>query len=135
MRLSYPAIFYPADEGGYTVVVPDLPGCVTEGDDLAEAILMGIDAASGWILGEIEDNLPVPPPTPLNAVKPNKGQGAFVNIIALDIDEFARKHGKRTVKRSITIPAYLNTFAESQNINVSKFLQESLAEKYRQAHL
>ena len=44
MKLTYPAIFYPWEKGnGYTVEVPDLPGCVTEGDTLAEAILMGID--------------------------------------------------------------------------------------------
>ena len=56
MKLVYPAIFTPFDEGnGFTVEVPDLPGCVTEGDNLVEAIEMGTDAASGWILGEIED--------------------------------------------------------------------------------
>lgn len=56
MKLLYPAIFTPFDDReGYTVVVPDLPGCVTEAGSLIEAIEMGIDAASGWILGEIED--------------------------------------------------------------------------------
>lgn len=59
MKLIYPAIFYPFEEGnGYTVIVPDLPGCVTEGDTLAEAILMGTDAASGWVLDELEDGNP-----------------------------------------------------------------------------
>lgn len=56
MKLVYKAIFTPFEDGeGYTVEVPDLPGCVTEGDSLAEAIEMGQDAASGWILGELED--------------------------------------------------------------------------------
>lgn len=54
MKLLYPAIFTPFDDReGYTVVVPDLPGCVTEAGSLIEAIEMSIDAASGWILGEI----------------------------------------------------------------------------------
>jgi predicted RNase H-like HicB family nuclease len=68
MKLIYPAIFYPCEEGGYTVNVPDLPGCVTEGDTLAEAMLMGIDAASGWILGEIEEGEPVPQPSSIENI-------------------------------------------------------------------
>ena len=56
MKLIYPAIFTPFDDSdGFTVEVPDLPGCVTEGDSLVEAIEMGTDAASGWILDEIEE--------------------------------------------------------------------------------
>ena len=56
MKLIYPAIFYPFEEGcGYTVEVPDLPGCISEGKTLADAILMATDAACGWILDELED--------------------------------------------------------------------------------
>jgi predicted RNase H-like HicB family nuclease len=50
MKLVYPACFYPDSDGSYTVVVPDLKGCVTFGKDFAEAIDMAVDAASGWIL-------------------------------------------------------------------------------------
>ena len=50
MKLVYPAIFTPCiEKEGYTVVVPDLPGCVSEGATLAEAIEMGSDAASGFL--------------------------------------------------------------------------------------
>ena len=56
MKLIYPAIFTPClEKEGYTVTIPDLPGCVTEGDSLLHAIEMGIDASSGWILGELEE--------------------------------------------------------------------------------
>ena len=56
MKLVYPAIFYPDENGtGYTVEIPDLKGCTTEGDTLADAILMGTDAACGWLLDELED--------------------------------------------------------------------------------
>ncbi|MBF1687546.1 MAG: type II toxin-antitoxin system HicB family antitoxin, partial [Selenomonas sp.] len=49
MNLVYPAIFYADDESSaYAVVVPDLPGCVSGGNSLSEAIAMGEDAASGW---------------------------------------------------------------------------------------
>lgn len=61
MKLAYPIILIPfEDGGGYTVEVPDLPGCVTEGRDLAEALFMAQDAASGWVLTELEDGRPAP---------------------------------------------------------------------------
>jgi predicted RNase H-like HicB family nuclease len=95
MRLNYPAVFYPEDEAeGYTVVVPDLPGYTSCGDSLAEAILMGIDAASGWIHSCIEDGRDVPPARRIEDVEHDEDIGAgFVNWIALDIEAFAEKHG------------------------------------------
>ena len=95
MKLSYPAVFYPEDEGeAYTVVVPDLPGCMSCGDNLAEAILMGIDAASGWIRTSLEDGEDIPPPSPLESIKPDEEIGVgFVNWIALDIEAYAKKYG------------------------------------------
>lgn len=68
MKLLYPAIFYPFEDGkGYAVEVPDLPGCVSEGDDLAEAILMATDAACGWVLDELEDGKEAPIANDLSA--------------------------------------------------------------------
>ena len=60
MKLVYPALFTPFEDGsgGYTVEFPDLPGCVTEGEDMAEALFMAEDAASGWVLTELEDGNP-----------------------------------------------------------------------------
>lgn len=63
MKLLYPACFYPCEDkpGAYTVTVPDLPGCISESDTLEEALAMATDAASGWVLDEMEDGHPVPP--------------------------------------------------------------------------
>jgi len=133
MKLSYPAIFYPCEEGGYTVVVPDLPGCVTEGDTLAEAILMGIDAASGWVLDELEDGRPAPKASPIDAIKPDE-EGGFVNVLALDMDDYAAKYGESQVNGNFTIPAYLNTFAKEQHIDYSKVMQDSLNDMYQRQH-
>ena len=83
-KLIYPAIFTPDKDGGYTVVVPDLPGCVTEGDDIEESISMAEDAASGWILGELEEGNSVPPPSSLIDIE--VPDGSFKSLIALDID-------------------------------------------------
>ena len=86
MKLIYPAVFYPFSDGsgGYTVEIPDLPGCVSEGSDLAEAILMGTDAASGWILDEWESGNAVPPPSDRDNVAVR--DGGIVNLLVLDMD-------------------------------------------------
>jgi predicted RNase H-like HicB family nuclease len=132
MQLTYPAIFYPWDDGdGFTVEVPDLPGCVSEGDSLAEAIFMGTDAASGWVLDELEDGKPIPKESNVKDIKPD--EDGFVSILVLDMDTYAEKYGNKAIRKNLTIPAWLNTFAESQNINFSKVLQKSLTELYEKS--
>lgn len=126
MKLIYPAIFKPFSDqsGGYVVEFPDLPGCVTEGKDLEQAIEMGIDAASGWILGELEDGKLIPKASEYAEIAAqNEG---MVNMLLLDIDAYEEKYGEKAVRKNLTIPAWLNTFAEKNNINFSKLLQEAL---------
>lgn len=126
MKLVYPAIFTPYEDGsgGYLVEFPDLPGCVTGGDDLAEAIFMAEDAASGWVLTELEAGKKVPKETKVNDI--NVPKGSMVNVVALDMDAYAAKYGSNAVKKTLTIPAWLNTFVEENNISCSKVLQEAL---------
>ncbi len=132
-KLIYPACFYPCeDKEGYTVVVPDLPGCVSEGDNLADAIDMAVDAASGWILDEMEDGNEIPKASRVQDVKPDSDDG-FVSAISLDIDAYAEKYGKKAVRKNLTIPAWLNTFAEANHINFSKVLTDSLTTIYQHA--
>ena len=130
-KLLYPACFYPCEElTGFTVVVPDLPGCVSEGRSLQEAIEMGIDADSGWVLDEIEEGRPIPPSSKLEDVKADEKPGGFVNLLMLDMDAYAEKYGEKAVRKNLTIPAWLNTFAEANNINFSKVLQDALLSIY-----
>ncbi|MDD2444171.1 MAG: type II toxin-antitoxin system HicB family antitoxin [Desulfotomaculaceae bacterium] len=126
MKLIYPACFYPCEEGGYTVVFPDLPGCVTEGDTLSEAVDMAIDAASGWLLNAVEKNEPIPLASDIKNVVPDEYENGFVSIISIDLNEYSRKHGNRAVKKTLTIPAWLNSIAEEKNINFSQVLQSAL---------
>ncbi len=99
--------------------------CVTGGDDMAEAIFLAEDAASGWILTELEESNIVPKPTELSKIKVEQGQ--FVNMVALDMDTYAAKHGNKSVKKTLTIPAWLNTYVEENNISCSEILRESLS--------
>ena len=128
MKLVYPAIFHKLDpDEGYTVTFPDLPGCVTEGSSLADALFMAEDAASGWVLDELEDGSPAPKssdPSELSVNKPD-----FVNLVVLDMDAYAEKYGNNSVRKNLTIPSWLNTFAEAKGINFSQVLQEGLKHK------
>ena len=132
MKLVYPACFYPCEgkKGAYTVEIPDLPGCVTEGDTLADAILMATDAASGWVLDELEDGKPAPKASPLGSITPDPG--GLVNILVLDMDSYAEKYGEKTIRKNVTIPAWLDTFAEECHINFSQVLREALTAIYQQ---
>jgi len=129
MKLTYPAIFYKGD-GGYAVEVPDLPGCVSGGETIAEAILMATDAASGWILDELEDGKPIPKASPIESIHPKAG--SFISMLVLDMEVYAEKYGNKAVRKNLTIPAWLNTFAEANHINFSKVLQDSLMTMYEQ---
>ena len=130
MKLVYPAIFTPCIERkGYTVVVPDLPGCVTEGQDLLDAIEMGVDAASGWILGELEEGNNIPTPTLRKEDIKLEEADSFISMLVLDMDAYAEKYGEKTVRKNISIPAWLNTYGEKNNINFSRVLQEALLKK------
>ena len=74
MKLSYPACFYQDEEtGNYVVEIPDLPGWVTGGATLEEAIRMAKDAAEGWLMDEIEDGHTIPEPSPIERVNPDCG--------------------------------------------------------------
>ena len=109
MKLVYPAVFTPCiEKEGFTVIVPDLPGCVSEGNSLSDAIEMATDAASGWILVITHDS------------------ESFISLLLLDIDAYAEKYGDKTVRKNITIPAWLNAYGEKNHINFSKVLQNAL---------
>ena len=128
MKLVYPAVFTPCiEKEGFTVVVPDLPGCVSEGDSLADAIEMGTDAASGWVLDELEEGNNIPAASDLSDIEVE--EGSFKSLIVLDMDAYSEKYGSKVVRKNITIPAWLNTYGEKNNINFSKVLQEALLKK------
>ena len=90
------------EDNAYIVSVPDLPGCITEGHSLSEAIEMGIDAASGWILDEIEDGNPYPAASRLQDV--TVPAGSFVNFLLLDMDNYAEHYGDKAVRKAVTLP-------------------------------
>lgn len=74
MRYQYPIVLIPEDEGGYSVIVPDLPGCVTQGDTAEDAFAMAKDAMTGWIEVTLEDQEEVPGPSTLAEIARRLGE-------------------------------------------------------------
>lgn len=128
MKLVYPAKFY-YEEKGYSVEVPDLLGCVTQGDNLEQTMEMAQDAALGWILTAIEENEEIPTPSQIETIKIDEKEG-FKTLLLLDIDKYTEKYGTKTsIKKTLTIPEWLNKRAEKIGINFSQVLQEALLNK------
>ena len=85
---------------------------------------MGQDAASGWILGELEDGNSIPRPSKHDSA--DIPEGAFTNYLVLDIDAYSERYGSKSIRKNITIPAWLNTYGEKNNVNFSKVLTDAL---------
>ena len=134
MKLVYPAIFYYEENECYSVEIPDLPGCITQGDNLTEAMEMAQDAATGWLLTTIEEEEEIPKPSNIEDIKVETKKG-FKTLVLLDVDKYTQKYGmKKSVKKTLTIPEWLNKRAEKIGINFSQVLQESLLNKIAKAN-
>lgn len=89
MKLAYPVCFYPCKEiNGYTVVIPDLQGCVSQGKNFINAYEMAVDCATGWILDEIKDRNPIPKASNIEDIVADEYENGFVSMILLNIDSF-----------------------------------------------
>ena len=121
MRYVYPAILFP-DAGKIGVTVPDLPGCHTYGDNKADALFMARDAVEMW-LWDAENKVEAIPPASESLPL---GKGEILTFIAADTDEYRRANDTRAVKKTLSIPTWLNTQAEKANAPFSQILQEGL---------
>lgn len=125
-KYVYSAVFHPnEDDGSITVTVPDLPGCITEGKDLANAIYMAGDAVAMWLWYAEDHKEEIPAPAQPPAVTAPE----FVNYVYADTDEYRRKNDSRAVKKTLSIPNWLNTQAEQAGVNFSQVLQDALKER------
>ena len=134
MKLIYPAIFTPYfDEGGYDVTVPDLPDCMASGDTLADAIEDAVNQASGVILSIMEKGGEVPPASEYSDVE-LEDPDDFVSLIVLDMGAYSDAHAMKSVRKNITIPAWLNAYGEAHHVNFSRVLQEALLSMTQKKH-
>ena len=124
MKYVYPAVFTREEGSVYRVVVPDLPGCVTYGDNLADTIEMGRDAMAMWLCDAEAQYEDIPASSDMSAIECDSD--SFVNLIDVDTEEYRQQNDTRAVKKTLTIPAWLNSRAEKAGVNFSHILQEAL---------
>ena len=127
-RYTYPAIFHYADDG-ISVEFPDLPGCLTCGKDELEALRMAEDALAGHILTIEEQGWAVPDPTPVRKIR--AGEGQSIVLVAADMPLVREAARNRAVKKTLTIPQWLDELAREKDVNFSLVLQEALKERLR----
>jgi predicted RNase H-like HicB family nuclease len=127
MKYVYPACFYPEDNGRYSVEAPDFP-LATFGNDLPDAIYMAADAIGGRILHLLKDGETLPAPSELKNISPDNETG-FVSMVYIDLEDLKKNHDDTPVKKTLTIPSWLNQAAENKNLNFSATLKEALIAK------
>lgn len=122
---QYSAVFHPEPEaGGYSVFFPDLPGCYTQGDTLDEAISMAEDALGLYLYTLKADKKAFPPAT--NPADIETSGRDFTTLITWDEAAYLRRVDNRSVKKTLTIPAWMDTLARERNINFSQLLQNAI---------
>ena len=125
-KLFYPAVFHKAEEGGYWVTFPDLPECITEGDNMEESYQMAVEALGLALTERMKDKEEIPEASDIEDIKDEDGVTVVVQI---DMEEYNRKHNSKAVKKTLTIPEWLNERALEMNVNFSQVLQEALMDR------
>lgn len=136
MLSIYPACFF-KEESGYSVIFPDLNWLATCGDTTEEAISMAVDCLAGYLYSRQKDGDDIPAPSAMSAINTEavakeldcSADNSFVNMISVDLDVYAKEHFEKSVKKTLSIPVWLNKAALEQNINFSQVLQEALISK------
>ena len=126
-KYVYPAVFTPEEDGGYSIIFPDLEGCFTCGDDLIDGMQMAEDVLALALYGYEKDDREIPIPSKRESIKLQGKE--FVNYVACDTMEYRKRYNNKAVKKTLSIPAWLNEKACSMNINFSQVLQEALMKK------
>lgn len=127
MVYVYPATIQQEDDGRYSVWFEDLPGCATSGETLASVIVMARDALGGWLDCAISCGDDIPTASNLHALSAEENQS--IALIDVDLEAYRKENDRRAIKKTLTIPAWLNTRAERAGVNFSQVLQEALVQR------
>lgn len=122
LEYVYPAIFHKNNDNSYTVIFPDLSGCITEGKSLGEAMRMAQSAINQWIEYSKDKNLQIPKPTEINNIKVNSNE--FVSLIRTDIKD------SHAVKRTVSIPKWMDERVTEAGLSLSRVLQDALKQRF-----
>ena len=126
-KLFYPAIFHVAEEGGFWITFPDLPECMTQGDSMQEAYEMAVDALGLALTSREQEKQEIPTASEVN--QSPVGKDEYCVIIEFDMLAYKKRTNSKAVKKTLSIPEWLNEEAVSLGINFSQVLQEALMQK------
>ena len=123
----YPAIFHKAEDGGFWISFPDLPECLTEGNDMTQAYEMAVNALGLALTSREIENEPIPEPSAPSDIIVEKD--SFLVVVEFDILAYKKRTSPRAVKKTLSIPEWLNEEAAAIGVNFSQVLQEALMQK------
>ena len=126
-RYAYPAVFTPEENGQFSVNFPDLDGCYTCGDDMKDALIMAEDVLAFTLYDYEKKGKEIPEPSAPGDLTLEKNE--FVNYVACDTLEYRKMHNNKAVKKTLTIPEWLNESAMAMGLNFSQVLQDALMDK------
>ena len=126
MVYVYPAVFRP-EEKGYSIYFPDVGLGGTQGDSIADGLGMAHDFLAGALVYLEDASIDIPTPSEMGKIKLQEGE--FASLIAVDMPAYRKKVGNRMVKKTLSIPSWLNAKAEEAKINFSQLLQKALKEE------
>lgn len=123
----YPAIFHNDEKGGYWISFPDFPECMTQGETMEEAYEMAVEAMGLCIDDRLKNEESLPEVSaPVDYILQ---EGDFPCLIEFDLVQYRKKHNTKSVKKTLSIPEWLNEAAMEHDINFSQVLQEALMKK------
>ena len=125
MKYIYTALFTPIEDGsGYYAKVPDLPGCITTGNSLSDAIDQITDAMSAWLVVAEDEGEPIAPLSPQE--KLSVDAGTICSLISADTIEYRAQTDPRAVRKNVSLPSWMVRLADKRGINCSQVLQDAL---------
>ena len=133
MKYIYTATFVPNGDGTkFYCRVPDLPGCITTGYSIDDAIEMITDAASGWLVVAEDEGNDIPAATPqCNLDIPDN---AICSIIRIDTFAYRAATDTKAVRKNVSLPAWMAALAEKRGVNCSQVLQDGLMQILNTSH-
>lgn len=122
-RVAYRAVFK-REANGIFVTFPELKGCMTQGETIEDAIFMARDALGLFLIKRIERGFDLPPANTAFVFEKSSDDSTFTQFIDVDLREYV--HSSKPVKKTLSIPEWLNAIAEQHEINYSMVLKKAL---------
>lgn len=126
-KYIYPAVFTPEDGGKFSITFPDIDGCFTCGDDLVNGMEMAQDALALMLTHLEDEKRKIPASSAINSLTVSNAE--FATYISCDTTVYRRLMNNTAVKKTLSIPSWLNDSAVAAGLNFSQVLQDALKQQ------